>query len=89
MSAMVQEARWNGLEGRITTFDEATGNVAMVPVHDLHLNPTQPFSIANWRLIAANWLSTNILFFAVMFIAGFALLGIITTLMLRLLGRSR
>ena len=89
MSAMVQEARWNGLEGRITTFEEATGNVAMVPVHDLHLNPTQPFSIANWRLIAANWLSTNILFFAVMFIAGFALLGIITTLMLRLLGRSR
>ncbi|PYE23593.1 cellulose synthase subunit [Rhizobium sp. PP-CC-3A-592] len=89
MSAMVQEARWNGIEGRITTFEEATGNVAMVPVHDLHLNPTQPFSIANWRLIAANWLSTNILFFAVMFIAGFALLGIITTLMLRLLGRSR
>ncbi|KQR72902.1 cellulose biosynthesis cyclic di-GMP-binding regulatory protein BcsB [Rhizobium sp. Leaf341] len=89
MSAMVQEARWNGLDGRITTFEESTGNVSMVPVRDLHLNPTQPFSIANWRLIAANWLSTNILFFAVIFISGFALLGIITTLMLRLLGRSR
>ncbi|TCM53069.1 cellulose synthase subunit [Rhizobium sp. PP-F2F-G48] len=89
MGAMVQEARWNGVDGRITTFAESTGEVAMVPVRDLHLNPTQPFSIANWRLIAANWLSTNILFFAVMFISGFALLGIITTLMLRLLGRSR
>jgi hypothetical protein len=89
MGAIAQEARWNTLEGRITTFEDAKGTLTMVPVRDIHLNQTQPFSIANWRLIAANWLSTNILFFAVVFIAGFALLGIITTLMLRMMGRSR
>jgi hypothetical protein len=89
MNAVAQEARWNGLEGRITTFDEATGSVAIVPTHNIQLNPSQPFSFWNWRMIAANWLSTNILFFALMFVGSFALLGIITTLMLRIMGRSR
>ncbi|OQP83389.1 hypothetical protein BTR14_22475 [Rhizobium rhizosphaerae] len=87
MAALTAQALWNKVSGRVAALDSQTATVATLAPQDIRLTPTQPFSIGNWRLIAANWMSTNILYFALLFLAAFAILGVITTLLLRGLGR--
>ena len=50
---------------------------------------TQPLSIANYRLIAANWLSTNILSYAFLLVVLSILIGVTTSSMLGRLGRGK
>ena len=48
---------------------------------------TQPFSLANYRLIAANWLSANILSYSASLFALCTMLGVATSALLTTLGR--
>ncbi len=78
---------WTGVGGRLTMLDGETDSVAVVPASAYSFVPTQPGSFANYRLIAANWLSVQRLAFAGWLIALCLLLGVSTSLMLRTLGR--
>lgn len=87
VDAMAQEARWPQVSGRITAYGDKTGEISSVPVNSANLVQTIPFSLNNYRLVAANWLSTNILTYALGFIAMSLLLGVATAALLSNLGR--
>ncbi|MBP1859894.1 hypothetical protein J2Z75_003415 [Rhizobium herbae] len=89
MQALSAQSNWEQLAGRITTYQRGTKTVEAVPVNAFDFMPTQPASFSNYRLIAANWLSTNILSYAVL-LAGLAIiLGLATATLLGNLGRRR
>ncbi|MGX5667545.1 cellulose biosynthesis cyclic di-GMP-binding regulatory protein BcsB [Rhizobium daejeonense] len=85
--ALAQEAMWRKISGRLTAYAAKTAELVSMPANRFDLVETQPRSLNNYRLIAANWLSTNILSYAVVFITLSLLLGIVTASLLSTLGR--
>lgn len=80
---------WSRLGGRIAAYEAASGEVNTVPVGQASFLPTQPFSIENFRLIASNWLSANILSYAALLFILCILLGLITAALLATFGRRK
>jgi cellulose synthase operon protein B len=89
LSVISQEANWPQIAGRITTFSSGTKKIQSVPVSRFDFVPSQPPSFSNYRLIAANWLSTNILSYAMLFASSSVILGFATAGLLSNLGRRR
>ncbi|KQY45665.1 MULTISPECIES: cellulose biosynthesis cyclic di-GMP-binding regulatory protein BcsB [Rhizobium/Agrobacterium group] len=89
MQALSGHANWEQLAGRISTYEAGTKTVQTVPVNSFQFVPTQPGSFFNYRLIAANWLSTNILSYAVLLAVLAVILGLATATMLGNLGRRK
>lgn len=87
-SMLTAEEVWPRIEGRITTFQPDRGLVQAQPIAKYKFVPTQSMDITNNRLIAANWLSTNILPYALLLGLLGIILGVATSIMLRQLGRS-
>lgn len=89
MERLAVTAQWRQVEGRVSTLRPIDKDVTAVASVAPVLMQTQPFSIWNFRLIAANWFSGNILVFAL--IIGFAavVLMFATTLVLRAVGRRK
>ncbi len=87
MQALSTQDTWRQLAGHITTYQRGTKTVETVPINDFDFIETEPASLSNYRLIAANWLSTNILTYAVLLTALSVLLGLVTAMMLNNLGR--
>ncbi len=89
MAAMAEQARWNALAGRVATYDASADKVETVAAQQPSFIVTRSFSFSNWRLIAANWLSTNTLSYSLVFVGFLTLLGFVTFLMLRGMGRRK
>ena len=77
---------WVGLNGRVAAYDQATGVVSVAPKAERYTF-TSGFSIDNIRLIAANWLSVNIVAYAIALVLLCCILGICTSALLSRLGR--
>ena len=85
---LTQSDNWRAISGRVSALGPGDGKVIAVAPGTYHLVETQPFSLFNLRLVFANWVSTNVLQFALL-LAGIAtLLTLITALLLRSLGRN-
>ncbi|MBW9090111.1 cellulose biosynthesis cyclic di-GMP-binding regulatory protein BcsB [Rhizobium wenxiniae] len=78
---------WEKMSGRIAIYSGAEEEMGSVPVSWFRFMPTQELSFANARLITANWLSDNIMSYALLLAAGSVLLGLATGGLLSLLGR--
>jgi hypothetical protein len=89
IAALSAQRNWPQIAGHITTYASATKKIASVPVTRFDFIPSQSASFANYRLIAANWLSTNILSYAVLLAASSVILGLATAALLSNLGRWR
>ncbi|MDW5316210.1 cellulose biosynthesis cyclic di-GMP-binding regulatory protein BcsB [Rhizobium sp. PL01] len=89
MQSLSGQANWSQLDGRISTYEGGTKTVQTVPVNSFQFVPTQAGSFSNYRLIAANWLSTNILSYAVLLAVLAVILGLATATMLGNLGRRQ
>ncbi|AUW41795.1 cellulose biosynthesis cyclic di-GMP-binding regulatory protein BcsB [Rhizobium leguminosarum] len=89
LEALTEQLNWPQISGHITTYSSKTGKIDTVPVTRFDFVPSTPWSIANYRLIAANWLSTNILSYAFLLVVFLLLIGITTSSMLKRLGRSK
>ncbi|MBY5362653.1 cellulose biosynthesis cyclic di-GMP-binding regulatory protein BcsB [Rhizobium leguminosarum] len=89
LEVLTAQLNWPQISGHITTYSSKTGKIETVPVTRFDFVPSTPWSIANYRLIAANWLSTNILSYAFLLVVFVLLIGITTSSMLRKLGRSK
>jgi len=87
--ALTSQANWPQISGHITTYSSKTGKVESVPVTRFDFVPSQTWTIANYRLIAANWLSTNILSYAFLLVVLSMLIGVATSSMLGRLGRGK
>lgn len=78
---------WEQLGGRIAIYSGPKDEIGKLPVSWFRFMPTQDLSFSNARLIAANWLSDNIMSYALLLAAGSLLLGLATGGLLSLLGR--
>ncbi|MBY5562161.1 cellulose biosynthesis cyclic di-GMP-binding regulatory protein BcsB [Rhizobium leguminosarum] len=89
LEILTTQLNWPQISGHITTYSSKTGKIETVPVTRFDFVPSTPWSISNYRLIAANWLSTNILSYAFLLVVFVLLIGVTTSSMLRRLGRSK
>ncbi|MBO9123887.1 MULTISPECIES: cellulose biosynthesis cyclic di-GMP-binding regulatory protein BcsB [unclassified Rhizobium] len=87
--AMTSQLNWPEIEGHVTTYSAATGKIDTVPVSRFDFIATESWTFANYRLIAANWLSTNVLSYAVLLVVLSLLIGVATAGMLGRLGRRQ
>lgn len=86
---LTQQRTWRQLGGHLTTVDSADDKVVTLPVTHFSFIETQPFSLANYRLIIANWLSANALSYAMVLTVLSILLGLATAGLLGSLGRRK
>ncbi|PDS36251.1 cellulose synthase BcsB subunit [Rhizobium anhuiense] len=89
LEVLTAQLNWPQISGHITTYSSKTGKIETVPVTRFDFVPSTPWSISNYRLIAANWLSTNILSYAFLLVVFVLLIGVTTSSMLGRLGRSK
>lgn len=87
VEALTEANFWSQLGGRVSDYAAATG-VTTVPAKAERFLLSGDFSINNIRLIAANWLSANIVVYAVLIVLLCCVLGVCTTALLRRLGRT-
>ncbi|MDW6023488.1 cellulose biosynthesis cyclic di-GMP-binding regulatory protein BcsB [Mesorhizobium sp. BAC0120] len=85
---LVSENVWNRISGQIVTLNVAH-DLGTISNGRVELIPTQPFSLTNYRLIAANWLSANPLSYACALFIACCLLGLATAGFLSGLGRHK
>jgi len=89
MAFLADEDNWRRISGRLFLLDTAKKDMTTVAAQQSYLVETQPMSLFNYRLIAANWLSTNILSYALLFAGASVMLGIATSGLLNTFGRSK
>lgn len=89
MAAMAEQKKWTALSGRVAAYDAKAGEFETIIAEQPRFVSTRPWSFWNARLIAANWLSTNILSYSLVFVGFLSLLGGVTFLMLRSMGRHK
>lgn len=87
LAAMVREDNWSRISGRISTLDAANHQIETVMPQHTDLFATQPFSLSNWRLVAANWFSSHISLYALTLAGFLVVLGLVTSFLLGRLGR--
>lgn len=88
MVAIAQDERWQQLDGYVSLDSKDADALDTRPVSRTRFVATQPWTFSNMRLVAANWLSSNILAYAVVFCILSILLGIATSGLLRRFGRE-
>jgi cellulose synthase operon protein B len=88
VEAIVTREQWSDVSGRIAAYARKAGELTSVNANDVHfVRTTSDFSINNYRLVIANWLSTNVLTYAVLLVILATVLGLATAAMLGSLGR--
>ncbi|MFB2549595.1 cellulose biosynthesis cyclic di-GMP-binding regulatory protein BcsB [Ensifer soli] len=88
MEALSKDAAWRQLDGFASLEAKDGTTLDVRPATRLRFVGTQPLSFGNLRLVAANWMSSNILVYAGIFCLLAGLLGLSTALLLRLFGRK-
>lgn len=83
---IVTPGNWAGMAGQITAFRGAQ-DAHVISADSTSFVMTRPFSLANMRLVFANWMSSNIGIYALALLIACIGLGIGTSLMLGQLGR--
>jgi hypothetical protein len=78
---------WSQVAGRAIALEPREMKLQVEPIKDYRFVQTQPPSLTNLRLVAANWMSANILPYAVLMLACCTFLGVATSLLLNRLGR--
>lgn len=85
--SLVAIETWPTIRGQYAAYSRSTGMVETTDPVQVAFFQTRPFSIGNSRLIAANWLSNNITFYAICLITMCIALGIVTSTLIHRLGR--
>lgn len=85
--ALSARENWSRITGHVASYRPDAKTIDTVSATRVELVPTQPPSFANYRLIAANWLSSNILSYALLLAGLTVILGLATALLLSNLGR--
>ncbi len=81
------QANWMAIAGQTSAYDTASSGMISVPADDPGLLSFQPVSVANLRLVAANWLSGNFVFYALGLVVCATALGLASAALLARLGR--
>lgn len=87
MAALSAPEEWQRIGGRITAYELESNDLTTVPVDRVSYLATLPLSLANIRLIAANWFSINNGVYAIALVVMAFFLGLATWALIRPLGR--
>jgi hypothetical protein len=87
MARLSNPLLWSQVSGRAIALEPREMKLQIEPINDYRFVQTQPPSLTNLRLVAANWMSANILQYALVMLACCTFLGIATALLLSRLGR--
>lgn len=80
---LVSPANWQQVGGRVSAMGAEDASVLVLQPRSRVFVATQPLSFSNLRLVAANWMSTNVLGYALLLAGAVILLTIATSLLLR------
>ena len=87
MARMTAPRLWSQVSGQAVALEPAEAKLDIKPISDAEFVQTQPLSFMNLRLVAANWMSINILQYALVMVVFCIFLGAATHLLLNRLGR--
>ncbi|WP_431311097.1 cellulose biosynthesis cyclic di-GMP-binding regulatory protein BcsB [Methylobacterium nigriterrae] len=87
VSCLVDPVVWTKLTGRAAFLDASDGSLSTVTPERVGLIETQPWSLVNFRLVSAAWLSLNPAFYVGLTLLMALCLGLATTALVRQLGR--
>ncbi len=79
---------WSRISGKVVAYLPASNQLQAVPVRSFDFVETTAFSLGNFRLIAANWLSANALPYALALFGLCLFLGVATSALLARMGRK-
>ncbi|CAD7049938.1 cellulose synthase BcsB subunit [Pseudorhizobium endolithicum] len=85
---LVRQDLWQQVEGRAFTYSRTSNEVRAIEARNLSFLAPVDTSLSNYRLVAANWLSSNLLSYATAIVILSCLLGLTTAGLLRWLGRQ-
>lgn len=85
---LVTPGSWAGMAGKLTAFRSGRDN-HVISAESTNFVMTRAFSLANMRLVFANWMSSNTGIYALTLLAACITLGISTSLMIGRWGRRR
>ncbi|WP_191970065.1 cellulose biosynthesis cyclic di-GMP-binding regulatory protein BcsB [Methylobacterium planeticum] len=88
VSCLVDPVVWTRLVGQAAFLDASDGSLTVVQPERVDLIETQPWSLANFRLVSAAWLSLNPAYYVGMTLLMALSLGLATTSLVRHLGRQ-
>jgi len=80
---------WDRVGGQAVAYQASADRLDTQPTGTYRFILTEPLNFRNFRMIAANWLSVNILPYALMLVLCGVALGISTAMLLRRLGRTK
>ncbi|MGN7293045.1 cellulose biosynthesis cyclic di-GMP-binding regulatory protein BcsB [Rhizobium sp. SAFR-030] len=89
VEAVTMPENWQKVTGRLVAYNEKAQTMAALPVSRVSYIETAPASLDNYRMVMANWLSTNILIYSVALIVLLMLLGVFTSSLLSKFGRRK
>ncbi|AWN44756.1 cellulose biosynthesis cyclic di-GMP-binding regulatory protein BcsB [Methylobacterium durans] len=88
VSCLVDPVVWTRLVGRAAFLDASDGSLSIVQPDQVDLVETQPWTLPNFRLVSAAWLSLNPAYYVGMTLLMALCLGLATTSLVRQLGRK-
>ncbi len=88
MDSFTAQEVWTRIAGQAVAYQAATGTLEQRDAAQYRFVITEPLGFANFRMVAANWLSINILPYALILVFCGIVLGTATTFLLRRLGRT-
>jgi len=86
IARLTKPGNWAGLSGKLTAYQGSQG-FQVQEAERTSFVATRPFSLANMRLVLANWMSSNIAAYALALLVACIVLGIGTSLVLRQVGQ--
>jgi hypothetical protein len=87
--AISRQENWQKTTGRLVAYNEKTQAIASLPVTGFTFIDTAPSSLNNYRLVLANWLSSNFLIYAILLALLLTVLGALTSFLLSRSGRPK
>jgi hypothetical protein len=88
MDSFTAQEVWTRIAGQAVAYQAATGTLEQRDAAQYRFVITEPLGFSNFRMVAANWLSINILPYALILVFCGIVLGTATTFLLRRLGRT-
>lgn len=88
VSDLIVPERWRQIGGQVADYDQLADQVSTTAAIGIGFVPTYPYSVTNWRLVAASWFSHHPAQYAVALILFAVLFGVAMRQMLARIGQK-
>jgi len=85
---LVLPERWRQIDGQVSDYDQLADQVSTTAAIGVGFVPTYPYSVTNWRLVAASWFSHHPAQYAIALILFAIVFGVSMRYMLTRIGQK-